>query len=68
MTRALAFRFGNPRNIMVCRLLLVAGPAEDLEVAGRVGAAKCQRDDVVDIPELTGCDLGAAGLALSLSS
>ena len=58
-----ALCFGNARDIGEVRFSLVAGPAEDLEVVGFISPAKCQGDDVINVPTLPGVDPLSASCA-----
>jgi hypothetical protein len=55
-----ALGFGNGRNVGLGCFGLVAGFAEDLQVCGLICSAKGKRDCVIDVPGLSGSDLGLA--------
>ena len=54
MPGALTFRLRDARHVVGRSLLPVTGLAQDLEIAHSISAAECERDDVIDIPELAG--------------
>ena len=45
--------------------MAMTGATEDLKITEIIRSAERSGDDVINIPELTGRDLGAARLALS---
>ena len=60
MARFEAFGFGNAGNVGMGCLCAMAGLAEDLQVIGFIYAAKCERNNVINIPRFAGVDLSGA--------
>jgi len=67
MARFEALGFGNARNVGLGCFFVVAGLAEDLQVARCACAAKSQWQNVINVPRLAGFDLLIAGLRMCLS-
>ena len=57
MVRLKALGFRNARNVGLGCLRPVAGPAEDLQVVSCVCAAKCERNNVINVPRFAGVDI-----------